>query len=49
MAKIAKRVAKANEAFVGKSNLTVEDAVKLIKGGFGQVRRDAGNRDEPGR
>jgi large subunit ribosomal protein L1 len=32
MAKIAKRVAKANEAFAGKSNITVEDAVKLIKG-----------------
>ncbi|HOZ33268.1 MAG TPA: 50S ribosomal protein L1 [Tabrizicola sp.] len=32
MAKIAKRVAKANEAFVGKMNITVEDAVKLIKG-----------------
>ena len=31
MAKIAKRVAKANEAFAGKSNLTVEDAVKLVK------------------
>jgi large subunit ribosomal protein L1 len=31
MAKIAKRVAKANEAFVGKMNITVEDAVKLIK------------------
>ena len=32
MAKIAKRVAKANEAFVGKANISVEDAVKLIKG-----------------
>ncbi len=32
MAKIAKRVAKANEAFAGKTNITVEDAVKLIKG-----------------
>ena len=32
MAKIAKRVAKANEAFVGKMNISVEDAVKLIKG-----------------
>jgi large subunit ribosomal protein L1 len=32
MAKIAKRFAKANEAFVGKMNITVEDAVKLIKG-----------------
>ncbi|KAF0114283.1 MAG: large subunit ribosomal protein L1 [Rhodobacteraceae bacterium] len=32
MAKIAKRVAKANEAFAGKMNITVEDAVKLIKG-----------------
>ncbi|MGL4807900.1 MAG: 50S ribosomal protein L1 [Giesbergeria sp.] len=31
MAKIAKRVAKANEAFAGKSNLSVEDAVKLVK------------------
>ena len=31
MAKIAKRVAKANEAFVGKANISVEDAVKLIK------------------
>ncbi len=32
MTKIAKRVAKANEAFTGKANITVEDAVKLIKG-----------------
>jgi large subunit ribosomal protein L1 len=32
MAKIAKRVAKANEAFAGKTMITVEDAVKLIKG-----------------
>jgi len=32
MAKIAKRIAKANEAFAGKSNVSVEDAVKLIKG-----------------
>jgi large subunit ribosomal protein L1 len=32
MAKIAKRFAKANEAFVGKMNISVEDAVKLIKG-----------------
>src|SRR5215467_1404980 len=32
MAKIAKRVAKANEAFAGKAMITVEDAVKLIKG-----------------
>ena len=32
MAKIAKRVAKANEAFAWKANITVEDAVKLIKG-----------------
>jgi len=32
MAKVAKRVAKAQEAFVGKENITVEDAVKLIKG-----------------
>lgn len=32
MAKIAKRVAKANEAFVGKSMISVEEAVKLIKG-----------------
>ncbi|MBL9050476.1 MAG: 50S ribosomal protein L1 [Tabrizicola sp.] len=31
MAKIAKRVAKANELFAGKSNLSVEDAVKLVK------------------
>ncbi len=31
MAKIAKRVAKANELFAGKTNITVEDAVKLIK------------------
>jgi large subunit ribosomal protein L1 len=31
MAKIAKRVAKANELFAGKANITVEDAVKLIK------------------
>jgi large subunit ribosomal protein L1 len=32
MAKIAKRTAAARAAFAGKSNLTVEDAVKLIKG-----------------
>jgi large subunit ribosomal protein L1 len=32
MAKIAKRVAKATEAFAGKSLISVEDAVKLIKG-----------------
>jgi large subunit ribosomal protein L1 len=32
MAKIAKRVKKAQEAFVGKANISVEDAVKLIKG-----------------
>ena len=32
MAKIAKRIAKANEAFAGKANISVEDAVKLIKG-----------------
>jgi large subunit ribosomal protein L1 len=32
MAKIAKRVAKAEAQFEGKSNLTVEDAVKLVKG-----------------
>jgi large subunit ribosomal protein L1 len=31
MAKIAKRVAKANELFAGKANLSVEDAVKLVK------------------
>ncbi len=31
MAKIAKRLKKAEEAFAGKSNLSVEDAVKLIK------------------
>lgn len=31
MAKVAKRVAKANELFAGKANLTVEDAVKLVK------------------
>jgi hypothetical protein len=32
MAKIAKRVKKAQEAFAGKANLSVEDAVKLVKG-----------------
>ena len=32
MVKIAKRVAKAEEAFVGKTNISVEDAVALIKG-----------------
>lgn len=31
MAKVAKRVAKATEAFAGKANISVEDAVKLIK------------------
>ncbi len=31
MAKIAKRVKKAQEAFAGKSNRSVEDAVKLVK------------------
>jgi len=32
MAKIGKRSAKANEVFAGKSLISVEDAVKLIKG-----------------
>ena len=32
MAKVAKRTAAAISAFTGKSNLTVEDAVKLVKG-----------------
>ena len=32
MAKLGKRTKAANAAFEGKSNLTVEDAVKLIKG-----------------
>jgi len=32
MAKLGKRAAKAVEAFTGKMNITVEDAVKLIKG-----------------
>ncbi len=32
MTKLAKRVAKATEAFAGKTNISVEDAVKLIKG-----------------
>jgi large subunit ribosomal protein L1 len=32
MAKLAKRVAKATEAFAGKTNISVEEAVKLIKG-----------------
>ena len=32
MAKLAKRTAKAVEAFADKTNITVEDAVKLIKG-----------------
>jgi large subunit ribosomal protein L1 len=32
MAKLSKRTAKATEAFNGKTNITVEDAVKLIKG-----------------
>ncbi len=32
MAKLGKRIAKANEIFAGKVNLSVEDAVKLIKG-----------------
>jgi large subunit ribosomal protein L1 len=32
MAKVAKRTAKAAESFAGKANITVEDAVKLIKG-----------------
>ncbi|MES2146035.1 MAG: 50S ribosomal protein L1 [Pseudomonadota bacterium] len=32
MAKLSKRTAKATEAFAGKANVTVEDAVKLIKG-----------------
>ncbi|MES2543087.1 MAG: 50S ribosomal protein L1 [Pseudomonadota bacterium] len=31
MTKVAKRVAKAAELFAGKANITVEDAVKLIK------------------
>jgi large subunit ribosomal protein L1 len=32
MAKLGKRAAKAAEAFVGKANISVEEAVKLIKG-----------------
>ncbi len=32
MAKIAKRMAKASESFAGKANISVEEAVKLIKG-----------------
>ena len=32
MAKIARRVAKAEAAFAGKTNISIEDAVKLIKG-----------------
>ena len=32
MANIGKRSAKANEVFAGKSLISVEDAVKLIKG-----------------
>ncbi len=32
MAKLSKRTAKATEVFNGKTNITVEDAVKLIKG-----------------
>lgn len=32
MAKLGKRIAKANEAFAGKALVSVEDAVKLIKG-----------------
>lgn len=32
MAKVGKRAEKANALFAGKSNLSVEDAVKLIKG-----------------
>lgn len=32
MGKIGKRLNKAHEAFVGKSNLTVEDALTLVKG-----------------
>ena len=31
MAKVAKRIAKAKELFAGKSNVTVEEAVKLVK------------------
>jgi large subunit ribosomal protein L1 len=31
MAKVAKRIAKANELFAGKANLSVEEAVKLVK------------------
>ena len=32
MTKIAKRVKKAHEAFAGKTNVSVDEAVKLIKG-----------------
>ena len=35
MAKIAKRFAKANEAFVGKMNISVEEAVNRV--GFGEI------------
>ena len=32
MAKVGKRTAAAREAFAGKENLTVEEAVALVKG-----------------
>ena len=32
MAKLGKRTAAAREAFAGKDNLTVEEAVALVKG-----------------
>ncbi len=35
MAKLGKRTAAARDAFAGKSNLTVEEAVALVKGSAG--------------
>ena len=48
MAKLGKRTRSAREAFAGKENVTVAEAVALIKANSNaKVRRNAGNRDEP--
>ncbi len=50
MAKLGKRTRAAREAFAGKDNLSVEDAVALVKGNAnGEIRRNRRDRHEPGR
>ena len=48
MAKLGKRTRAAREAFQGKDNLTVEEAVALVKSNAtAKFRRNHRNRDEP--